>query len=331
MKLRERWAAIMRWYAAHKPWERYTIAGVAAAMGAYLGYVLLVEPVLGYRQALADEIVEKQEQLERGARFVAARDSLVAERDDLKKRLEREKAKLLPGDSGTLAAAALQERVTTVATQKGITVQSTQVMREEQVDPFRKVAVRLTVSGEVKPLAELLQELEYAPHQQLTIPFLEANRRGVIAGAKGPRTIAATIEVAGFVLAKGQAEPAASAEGEAAPADAAPGEGETPPAGDTAPREPAPPGDTAAEGPLPPGFVPPFVPGTGPLVPLEPAPRIPPPPIVPPALAPPPPAAALTPDPTASAHPTPGPEVQGEVKPLPAGPRPAPPPEAVEP
>src|SRR5262249_60055114 len=97
------------------------------------------------------------------------------------------------------------ERTSSLAAEKGITVQSTQVMKEEAVDPYRKVSVGLTLSGELKPFAELLSGLEY--DQQLAVPFVEANRRGAVPGAKGPRTIQATVEVTGFVLgeeAKGE-------------------------------------------------------------------------------------------------------------------------------
>src|SRR5262249_58496911 len=90
------------------------------------------------------------------------------------------------------------ERTSSLAAEKGITVQSRQVMKEEAIDPYRKVSVRLTLSGELKPFAELLSGLEY--DQQLAIPFVEANRRGAVPGAKGPRTIQATVEVTGFVL-----------------------------------------------------------------------------------------------------------------------------------
>jgi hypothetical protein len=98
-------------------------------------------------------------------------------------------------------------------------------MKEEQVDPYRKVAVRLTLSGEIKPFAELVSGLEYG--QQLGIPFVEVSRRGAVPGAKGPRTLSATVEVTGFVLAedaKGEEQPAGEADaGEAAaPADGAP-------------------------------------------------------------------------------------------------------------
>src|SRR5262245_66510851 len=86
-------------------------------------------------------------------------------------------------------------------------------MKEEAVDPYRKVAVRLTLSGELKPFAELVSGLEFG--QQLAIPFVEVNRRGAVPGAKGPRTLSATLEVTGFVLGEqAKVEEAAPAEAE---------------------------------------------------------------------------------------------------------------------
>src|SRR5439155_1448702 len=172
------------------------------------------------------------------ARFLAVADALRAERDDLRQRVAQAKDRLLPGSSGTLGAAALQERANSLAAEKGITVQSTQVMKEEPVEPFHKIAIRLTLSGELKPFAELVSGLEYGP-QQLSIPFVELSRRGAVAGAKGPRTLQATVEVSGYLqgeqAAKAEAEPA-EGEGEA-PAGTAEDE-----AGAGAPAAEAPPG-----------------------------------------------------------------------------------------
>ncbi len=99
-------------------------------------------------------------------------------------------------------------------------------MKEEPVEPFHKIAIRLTLSGELKPFAELLSGLEYGP-QQLTIPFVELTRRGAVAGAKGPRTLQGTIEVSGYLqgeqAAKAEPEPP-EGEGEA-PAGSLEGEG----------------------------------------------------------------------------------------------------------
>ncbi len=196
-RARALWEAALRWYQSHTQRDQRIVLGVLVAVGLSLLYVAVVEPVLDYRRAVAQEIVDGQEELEHSMRFLAAKDTLRAEREELRKRLTQAKTRLLPGGTGTLGAAALQERANALATEKGITVQSTQVMKEEALDPYRKVAIRLTLSGELKPLAELISGLEYG--QQLGIPFLEVSRRGAVAGAKGPRTISATVEVSGFV------------------------------------------------------------------------------------------------------------------------------------
>jgi Tfp pilus assembly protein PilO len=239
MRLRELWTRVQRWYAAHSARDRRIISGVAAAVVVSMVYVAVVEPLRDYRRALAEEIEEGHEQLERAARFVAAADAITAERDDLQKRLEQARQRLLPGGSGTLGAAALQERANALAAEKGITVQSTQVMREEATDPFRKVTVRLMLSGELKPFAEFVSGLEYGP-QQLTLPFVEVSRRGAAAGAKGPRTLTATVEVSGYIAA-GEAAKAAEGEAPEGEAQAAAVEGEGAPAeGQAGPAAPAP-------------------------------------------------------------------------------------------
>ena len=215
MNFRQLWSTAQRWYAAHSQRDRYIVLGVAVAAGLSLLYVAVVEPLVHYRRRVAEEIAEGQEQLERGARFLAAADTLRAERDDLGRRLDQAQARLLPAGSGTLGAAALQERANAIAAEKGIAVQSTQVMKEEAADPFRKVAIRLTLSGELKPFSEFIAGLEYGP-QQLTIPFVEVSRRGAVPGVKGPRTLAATVEVSGYL--RGEQAPKA-AEGEPAEAE----------------------------------------------------------------------------------------------------------------
>jgi type II secretory pathway component PulM len=266
--LRALWERALAWYNGYSERDRRIILGILIATGLSLVYIGIVEPILDYRKEVGKRIADGQEQLERSMRLVGAKDMLRAEREDLRKRLAQAKARLLPGGTATLGAAALQERANALASEKGIAVQSTQVMKEENVDPFRKVAVRLTLSGELKPLAELVSGIEYG--QQLNVPFVEINRRGAVAGAKGPRTLSATVEVSGFVQGGASSKPEGS-EGEAAPTveaqaeGTAPGgegtgaavEGGAPPPSDGGPPAdgsapppgPAPAGDAAAAGP----------------------------------------------------------------------------------
>ena len=240
MNWRALWAQVVRWYAARPPRDRRIWGGVGVLVALSLLYLGVVKPVIGYRQAVKREIAEGLDHLEHARRFLAAADGLRAERDDQRQKLAQAKQRLLPGSSGTLGAAALQERANSLAAEKGVTVQSTQVMKEEPADPFRKIAIRLTLSGELRPLAELLSGLEYGP-QQLSIPFIEISRRGAVAGAKGPRTLSATVEVNGYLEGEqakkveaepgeGEGEPTASAPEAEAPPVPLPGDAAEPPA-----------------------------------------------------------------------------------------------------
>jgi len=199
-RLQALFGGLQRWYAGHSRRDQRIITGVLALAAFSVVYLWVWVPLRVYRQTVADEILEGQEQLARAARTLGSADSLKVERENLEKRLKQARERLLPGRGGTLGAAALQERTNSLAAEKGITVQSTQVMKEEALDPYRKVSVRLTLSGELKPFAELVSGLEYG--QQLSVPIVEVNRRGAVPGAKGPRTLSATIEVAGFVLSE---------------------------------------------------------------------------------------------------------------------------------
>ena len=220
--LRALWARVLAWYNGYSERDRRWILGVLVLVGSSIVYVAVVEPILDYRKAAAEEIEAGHAKLEKSMRLVATKESLRAEREDLRKRLAQAKTRLLPGGTGTLGAAALQERANSLASEKGISVQSTQVMKEEVMEPFRKVAVRLTLSGELHPLAELVSGLEYG--QQLAIPFIEVSRRGAVAGAKGPRTLSVTVEVNGFV--QGGVPPKAEGpEGEVPAGEAPAGEG----------------------------------------------------------------------------------------------------------
>ena len=199
-RLQAIWGAIRAWYGSHSVRDQRILLGVALLVVLSTVYLGIVVPVVDFRAGIAAEIEQGQQELERAARYLAALEGLRAERASLEKRLQQARGRLLPGTSGTLGAAALQERANALAGEKGMSIQSAQVMREEVLEPYRKVTVRLTLSGELGPFAEMVSALEFG--QQLAIPFVEITRRGAVAGAKGPRTLSATMEVSGFVLAE---------------------------------------------------------------------------------------------------------------------------------
>jgi len=232
MTLRERWARF-------SPRERRLIGAAGGVLGLFLVYQLLVSPFLSYRQDLQDEITAHREQLENGKAYLTRTADLTRQRDQLQKMFQQVRSQLVPGDTPTLAAANLQNTLHSLATDKGVEIQSTQVMRDDTVGDFRRVAVRITVTGDLKPLADFLAGLEHGP-TRVAIPFLEISRRGAVLRGKAARALSATIEVnailqppqtgAGAAAGKGAAggaEKASAGGGEKAPA----GGGEKAPAG----------------------------------------------------------------------------------------------------
>jgi hypothetical protein len=227
------WQPVARWYAGYSRRDQRIILGVLVAVGLSLLYVGPIETIRNHRASVLEEIGDAQAQVQRSEKTLRGLEALRRERDDLKQRLKVARQNLLPGGSGTLGAAALEARASDLAREKGVEIRTKQVMREEPAEPFRRVSVRLTLAGEIGPLAGMLSGLEYEDH--FTVPFMELSRRGAMVNVNAPRTITATLEVSGFVSSGGaDAEvvdedfvgpPWPAPEAEPAPDAAAPAEG----------------------------------------------------------------------------------------------------------
>ncbi|MBI3769317.1 MAG: type II secretion system protein M [Deltaproteobacteria bacterium] len=217
MNWRERWERL-------SGRERTLIGAAGVVLALLLVRFLIVSPFLAYRESLRDEIAAHRELLQSDHAYLARSTDVAHHLEMLRARYAEVRAQLVPGDTPTLAAASLQDTLHSLAAEKGINVQSTQVMREETLGEFRRIAVRITVSGELRQLAEFLFGVEFGP-QRLSIPFLEISRRGAVLRGQSARALAATIEVNAFLQGsdKGDAkiEPAEAT----APSDA----GATPP------------------------------------------------------------------------------------------------------
>jgi type II secretory pathway component PulM len=208
MNLRARlaayWAPVARWYAGYSQRDQRMILGVALLVALSFVYVGPIEMVRDYRRDVQERMADGQQQIERALKTLRGVEALRRERDDVKQRLKAARAYLLPGNSGTLGAAELEEQASTLAREMGVEVRTKQVMKEEAAGPYRRVAVRMTLAGDVGAIAGMLAGLEY--DRRFTVPFMELSRRGALVGANVPRTLTATVEVAGFV-ASGDAGP----------------------------------------------------------------------------------------------------------------------------
>ena len=192
------------------------------AIGLAFGMVALVintavVRLQSYRAQMRAEVDANRERVNHLHAYVARAEQVERERQLLTERLQSLQDRVLPGDTGTLAAAHLQDHVTTVAGDTGVSVQSAQVMREEEVgEYYRRITVRLTLRATVKALADFLEKIEYGS-MQLSVPFLQIDGRGGTTPRRGAaavnvsaeRVLSATLEVRGLT-ARGTAAPEAA-------------------------------------------------------------------------------------------------------------------------
>ena len=173
MRLGGLWAVWQRLSARER-----TLAGLA------LGALLLVgirygiiAPYLSYTAQL-EETIERD--LQRLAKMQRQRDrdgEVKGRVETLAQRFSVAQQKLVPGETPTLAAAHLQERVQASASQSGLEVVTTQVMREETLGSFRMTAVQMTFRGDTRAIADFLSSVEYGDWL-LSVSRLEVRSTG---------------------------------------------------------------------------------------------------------------------------------------------------------
>jgi general secretion pathway protein M len=207
-------------------WQRFSarerlLAGLA---GAALLLVIVrygvVGPYLQYTAALEEQIEQGWQRVFKMERQ-NMRSAQVNERLNLlRQRFQTTWQKLIPGPTPSVAAANLQERVRTLASQSGLDLVTTQMMRDEAVGEFRKATVQVTLRGELPAVANFLAGVEYGDWR-LAVSTLEMRStyspRLAQAGNRGPLTI--TLEVSGVM--QGAAPPALATKSEKRPPQAA--------------------------------------------------------------------------------------------------------------
>ena len=151
----------------------------------YLGLgVVLVLLALRYGSAWVGDLSSgMKSDIQLSARRLANARVMLSQADVVRERVEALRtnyqkvvAGLVPGATPTLAAAALQDRVSDLARANNVRIQSTQVLKEESRGPFTAVALRITAQAGIGNLAKFLGTLE-AETPRVRIEFAELTRR----------------------------------------------------------------------------------------------------------------------------------------------------------
>jgi general secretion pathway protein M len=187
-------------------WQRLSARERVLAGVALLALVLVlvrygvISPYVNYTTSLEEEIEQEWQRVSKMERQ-SARASQVNERlNALRRRFQAAWQKLVPGATSSVAAANLQERVRTLASQSNLDLVTTQVMRDEALGEFRKATVQVTLRGELPAVANFLAGVEYGDWR-LMVSTLEVRStyspRLARTGNRGPLTI--TLEVSGIM------------------------------------------------------------------------------------------------------------------------------------
>ncbi len=187
-------------------WQRLSareqLLGGVAGLALLLVFVRygVISPYLSYTKSLEEKIDQDWQRVFKMERQ-STRTGKVEERLNLlRQRVQKVRQRLIPGATPSVAAANLQERVRTLASQSGLDLVTTQVMRDEAVGEFRKATVQVTLRGELPAVADFLAGVEYGDWR-VTIASLEVRStyapRLAQAGNRGPLTI--TLEVSGIM------------------------------------------------------------------------------------------------------------------------------------
>ena len=117
-----------------------------------LGVVLLlvvgrvgISWFLEFRAEVKDDVRLTAQRLATAKRLAQRAPQTKKEFDALQARYQATVAELVPGDTPTLAAAALQDRVSALASEKKVSIQTTQVLKDEALGPRHKFNRRMTI------------------------------------------------------------------------------------------------------------------------------------------------------------------------------------------
>ncbi|HEV8713601.1 MAG TPA: type II secretion system protein GspM [Candidatus Binatia bacterium] len=161
----------------------------------------IVEPYLTYTAHLEEEIEQEAQRVAKMQRQRSRREQIAIQVNALRQHFREMRQRLIPGGTPALAAAHLQERIQTLASQSGLELVTTQVMRDEAVGEFRKIAVQVTLRGELPAVADFVAGVEYGDWL-LAVMTLEVRstynlRMRPREGPRNPLTI--TLEVGGVM------------------------------------------------------------------------------------------------------------------------------------
>jgi hypothetical protein len=131
--------------------------------------------------------------IENYRRVLAHANAVEKQTTEIENRLKAQQERLTAGATPTHVAAELQGAVSSMASEAGLNVLSSQILKEEDFEGAKRVGVRLTLSGELSGVAKLVAAVE-GGQKDLVVSHLEINRK--LGSTRRPTVAKPTIDVA---------------------------------------------------------------------------------------------------------------------------------------
>jgi len=169
MNLRQRWEAL-------SSRERLLVGGaLLVAVLVFLRYGTF-EGDEEFETGSIDAPWVQVARIENYRRVLAHAAAVEKQTSEIETRMNAQQERLTAGATANQVAAGLQGTVSTMATDAGLNVLSSQILKEEEAEGAKRVGVRLTLSGELDGVAKLIAAIE-GGEKDLLVSHLEINRK----------------------------------------------------------------------------------------------------------------------------------------------------------
>jgi len=169
MSLADRWNKFSRR-------ERYLL-GVAAAVALVVAaYYAATVPFADLSLDTEDATWVQIQKIKNYQRIISRFEGGENRSKILKLRYQQAQNRLIAGATPTQVGAQLQGMIGSMAAGAGLNVLSSQILKEEELEEFRRVGVRLTLSGNLEGIARLISSIE-TDRKDFVVTLLEINRK----------------------------------------------------------------------------------------------------------------------------------------------------------
>ena len=169
MKLPERWTSLSKR-------ERYLILAAVTVALAVAGRYAPFVPMISSEEQGPDATWVRMQKVKNFHRIIGRSDAVTARTRAIETRYKAAGKRLIEGVTPTQVGAELQGRLSQMAGDAGLNVLSSQILKPEDVEEFRRVGVRMTLSGELDGMARMVSSVE-SDRKDLVVTLLEINRK----------------------------------------------------------------------------------------------------------------------------------------------------------